>query len=163
MNDEAPLTDMEAESCLRSDRRRGRASASGAGDILDDGDCGAEAAKLAAAALTADNRGSRIFRVGVEEVLDWVMVMDALDVGGAFDAGPSEGIDATGGTRLASGATGVGTAGVGVVRRGRFVIEDSVAIGMEIGDVTETGLLCFSTCLGLRRPRPCLRAGTVLS
>lgn len=87
------------------------------------------------------------------------MVIDALEVGGAFDGGPSEETDATGGTRLASGAA----AGVGVVGRGRFIIEDSVAVGMEIGDVTEMGLLCFSTCLGLRRPRPCLRAGTVLS
>lgn len=63
VNDEAPLTDIVAEPCLRDDRRE-RVSAdprvSGKGDMLDEGDWDT-------GAVTADNRpvkrGSRIFKV----------------------------------------------------------------------------------------------------
>lgn len=75
---------------------------SGAGECVSGGDCRADCVVLWwGVALTADNRGNRILRVGVDDVPDWVIVTEAFGVTGL-----------TGGC-VAGGGTGSDAAGIG--------------------------------------------------
>lgn len=87
---------------------------SGAGEILE-GDCDVGRARVDwAVVLTADNRGNRILRVGVEVAPDWVIVTEGFGVegGAGFNAEPCTGIGEGGGyVEATCDDTGVGVTG----------------------------------------------------
>lgn len=78
---------------------------SGAGESVSGGDCRVGNVKLeCVVALTADNRGNRILRVGVDDVPDLVIVTEALGVTGLGGDCVTDG---------GGGGTGSDTGGIG--------------------------------------------------